>query len=118
MDSKKLAHVRQDIPKKNILTSAEIEEIKRTRRESRNSEKQNPEDARVTIENMAPEQIQDTVKKVREGNQINTINEVHETKEPPPKYENVMAEETVVLDAETKELKEKILRKNTPNQIH
>lgn len=41
MDSKKLAHVRQDIPKKNILTSAEIEEIKRTRRESRNSEKQN-----------------------------------------------------------------------------
>ena len=42
---------------------------------------------------------------------MNSINEVNETEEPPQEYENITAEETVELDAETKELKYEILRK-------
>ena len=48
---------------------------------------------------------------VRRGIQINSINEVNETEEPPREYENITAEETVELDVETKELKYEILRK-------
>ena len=69
MDASKLANVRQDKLKKNRLTSAEIEEIKRTAREPRNLEKRNPEDVKVRMENMAPEKIKGTLEEVRRGNQ-------------------------------------------------
>ena len=65
MDANKLANVREDILKKNRLTSAEIEEIKKTAREPTNSENQNPEDVRVEMQNMTREQIKDTVEQVR-----------------------------------------------------
>ena len=65
MDAKKLANVRRVILKKSGLTSGEIEEIKRTGREADNSEKQNPEDVTVRMENMTPGCIKDTVKQVR-----------------------------------------------------
>ena len=68
MDANKLANVRRDLLKKIRLTSTEIEEIKRTAREPTNSEKQSPEDVRVKIENLKPEQIKDTVEQVRQGN--------------------------------------------------
>ena len=69
MDASKLANVRRDKLKKNRLTSAEIEEIKRTAREPRNLEKRNPEDVKVRMENMAPEKIKGTLEEVRRGNQ-------------------------------------------------
>ena len=50
MDANKLVSVRRDIIKKNILTSTEIEEIKKTAGKPTNSEKQNPENARVRME--------------------------------------------------------------------
>ena len=60
---------------------------------------------------MTLKQIKDTVEKVREGNLINTINEVKETEEPPRENEEISEEENLQLDAETKELKDEILRK-------
>ena len=60
---------------------------------------------------MTLKQIKDTVEKVREGNLINTMNEVNETEEPSRENEKISAEENLQLDAETKELKDEILRK-------
>ena len=54
--------------------------------------------------------MKDAGEQFRQGNQINTINEVNETEEPPRENENVTAEEVVETDAETKELKDEILR--------
>lgn len=60
---------------------------------------------------MTLKQIKDTVEKVREGNLINTMNEVNKTEEPSRENEKISAEENLQLDAETKELKDEILRK-------
>ena len=60
---------------------------------------------------MTLKQTEDTVEKVREGNLINRINEVNETEEPSRENEKISAEENLQLDAETKELKDEILRK-------
>lgn len=60
---------------------------------------------------MTLKQIKDTVEKVREGNLINTMNEVNETEEPSRENKKISAEENLQLDAETKELKDEILRK-------
>ena len=54
--------------KKNRLTAAEIKEIKVKIRQSINTERQNPEDARVMLENSTPEQVQNTIQQVRQGN--------------------------------------------------
>ena len=39
---------------------------------NKKAEKQNPENARVRIENMTPEHIKDTEEQVRQRNEINT----------------------------------------------
>ena len=44
---------------------------------------------------MTLKQIKDTVEKVREGNLINTINEVKETEEPPRENEEISEEENL-----------------------
>ena len=44
---------------------------------------------------MTLKQIKDTVEKVREGNLINTMNEVNETEEPSRVNEKISAEENL-----------------------
>ena len=57
IDADKSTNVRQYILKKEKLTSAEIKEINGIVREPTNSEKQNPEDVRVRMENMTLERF-------------------------------------------------------------
>ena len=72
IDANKLANVRRDIMKKNRLTAAEIEmKIK----QPINTKQQNPEHARVRLENLTPEQVENTIEQVRQGNEINNINQ-------------------------------------------
>ena len=52
MDPNKVANVRPVILTKNRLTSAEIEDIKKTTKEPTYSEKQSPEDVGVRMEHM------------------------------------------------------------------
>ena len=59
----------------NRLTAAEIEEIKMKIRQPINTERQNPEDARVRLEKLAVEQVENTIGQVRQGNDINNINQ-------------------------------------------
>ena len=40
-----------------------------------NTERQNPEDARVRLENLTPEQVESNIEKVRQGNEINNMNQ-------------------------------------------
>ena len=101
MEAKKLANARRDRLKKNRLTSAEIEEIKKTAREPTKLEKQNPKNIRVRMENMTPEQIKDTVKKVRQDDQNNTLNIINETKKPHRENENVTTKQILEFDAGT-----------------
>ena len=75
IDANKLVNVRRDIMKKNRLTAAEIEEIKMKIRQPINTEQQNPEDAKVRLENLTPEQLENTIEQVRQGNEINNINQ-------------------------------------------
>ena len=44
---------------------------------------------------MTLKQIKDTVEKVREGNLINTMNEVNETEEPSRENEKISGEENL-----------------------
>ena len=71
IDTNKLANVRREIMKKNRLAAAEIEEIKMKIRESINTEQKNPQDARVRLENLTPEQVENIIEQVRQGNEIN-----------------------------------------------
>ena len=61
--------------KKNRLTAEDIEEINMKIKEPINTEQQNPEGARVRLENLTSEQVENTIKQVRQGNQINDINQ-------------------------------------------
>ena len=54
---------------------AEIEEIKMKIRQPINTKQQNPEDARVRLENLTPEQVENTIEEVRQGNEIININQ-------------------------------------------
>ena len=40
-----------------------------------NTEQQNPEDTRVRLKNLTPEQVENTIEQVRQGNEINNINQ-------------------------------------------
>ena len=71
INANKLANVRRDIR----LTAAKIEQIKMKIRPSINTERQNPEEGRVRLEKLAPEQVQNTIGQVRQGNDINNINQ-------------------------------------------
>ena len=61
------------------------------------------------MENLMPEQIENTIKQIRHGKEVNQQNQNPEMEQP---HENTrdMSEEREELDAETKEMKEKILR--------
>ena len=61
--------------KNSRLTAAEIEEIKMKIRQPVSTEQQNQEDARVRLENVTPEQVENTIDQVRQGNEINNINQ-------------------------------------------
>ena len=61
--------------KKNRLTAAEIDEIKMKIRQPINAKQQNPEDARVRLENLTPKQVENTIEQVRQGIEINNINQ-------------------------------------------
>ena len=60
-DANKLANVRRDKMKNNRLTAAEIEEIKIKIRQPINTEQQNPKDTRMRLENLTPEQVENTI---------------------------------------------------------
>ena len=61
IDANKLANVRRDKMKNNRLTAAEIEEIKIKIRQPINTEQQNPKDTRMRLENLTPEQVENTI---------------------------------------------------------
>ena len=61
--------------KNSRLTAAEIEEIKMKIRQPVSTEQQNQEDTRVRLENVTPEQVENTIDQVRQGNEINNINQ-------------------------------------------
>ena len=58
-----------------ILTAAEIKEIKVKIRQPIKTEQQNLKDARVSLENLTPEQVENTIEQEREGNEINNMNQ-------------------------------------------
>ena len=65
IDAKRLANVRRDIMKNNRLTAVEIEEINMKIKQPINAEQQNPDDARVMLENLTPEQVENIMEQVK-----------------------------------------------------
>ena len=87
--------------KNSRLTAAEIEEIKmKIRQPVSTTEQQNQEDARVRLENVTPEQVENTIDQVRQGNEINNIN--------PPVQQNNRFQENKTFVVENKETIEEI----------
>ena len=99
IDANKLANVRRDTMKKNRLTAAKIEEIKMKIRQPINTEKQNPEDARVRLENLIPEQVENTIEQVRQGSEINNINQPVQQEERFVENETFVVENKEVIEA-------------------
>ena len=64
IDTNKSANVGRHIMKNNRLTAAEIEEIKMKIMQPINTEQQKPEDARVRLENLIPEQVENIIQQV------------------------------------------------------
>ena len=71
IDANKLANIRRDIMNKKRLTEAEIEDIKKTVRKQTKTEKPKPKDVAVKLENLTPEQIENTVKQIRLRKEVN-----------------------------------------------
>ena len=109
IDPNKLANIRRDIMNKKRLTEAEIEDIKKTTRNQTKTEKPKPKDAAVKMEKLTPEQIENTVKRIRQKKKVNQQNQNTEMKQPQQNTRDT-PEEREELDAETKEMKEEILR--------
>ena len=86
--------------KNSRLTAAEIEEIKMKIRQPISTEQQNQEDARVRLENITPEQVENTIDQVRQGNEINNINQ--------PVQQNNQFQENKTFVVENKETIEEI----------
>ena len=78
IDGNKLANVRRDIMNKKRLTESEIEDFKKTIRKETKTEKPKPEDVAVKMENLTPEQIENTIKQFKQGEEINQQNQNHE----------------------------------------
>ena len=106
IDASKLANVRRDIVKKNRLTAAEIEEIKMKIRQPINTKQQNPEDARVWLENLTPEQVENTIEQVRQRNEINNINKPVQQEERFEENETFVAENKEAIE----EMKTEVLQ--------
>ena len=94
---------------KKRLTEAEIEDIKNTVKKQTKTEKPKSEDVAVKIENLTPEQKENTIKQIRQGKEVNQQNQNPEM-EQPQENKRDMPEEREELDAEIKEMKEEILR--------
>ena len=52
--------------KKNRLIATEIEGIKTKIRQPINTKRQNPKDGRVRLENVTPEQVENTIEHIRQ----------------------------------------------------
>ena len=79
--------------KKNRSTTvAEVEEIKMKLRQPTNTKQKNPEDARMRLENLTPEQVENTIEQIRQGNEINKINQPVQQEERFEENENFVAE--------------------------
>ena len=81
--------------KNNRLTGTEIEEIKIKIRQPINPKRQNSEDTIVRLENLAPEQVENTIGQVRQGSDINNINQ--------PSQQEEQFEENEIFVVENKE---------------
>ena len=73
IETNKLAKVRRNIMKKNRLTAGKTEEIKMKIRQPINTEQQNTEDARLRSKNLKPEQVENAIEHLRQGNEKNNI---------------------------------------------
>ena len=91
------------------LTEAEIEDIKKTVKKQTKTEKPKSEDVAVKMENLTPEQKENTIKQIRQGKEVNQQSQNTEM-EQPQENKRDMPEEREELDAEIKEIKEEILR--------
>ena len=109
IDANKLANFRQDIMNKKRLKEADIENIKKTIRKQTKTEKIKPEDIAVKVENLTPQQIQNTIKQIRQGKEVNQQNQNPEMEQPQENTRD-MPKERQDIDSETKEMKKKILR--------
>ena len=109
IDANKLANFRQDIMNKKRLKEADIENIKKTIRKQTKTEKIKPEDIAVKVENLTPQQIQNTIKQIRQGKEVNQQNQNLEMEQPQENTRD-MPKERQDIDSETKEMKKKILR--------
>ena len=67
--------------KKNRLIATEIEGIKTKIRQPINTKRQNPKDGRVRLENVTPEQVENTIEHIRQWNGINNINQAVQEEE-------------------------------------
>ena len=77
---------------KNRLTAADIEEIKMKIRQPINTRQKKPEDSRVRLENLTPEQVEKTTEQVTQRNKINNINQPVQQKERFEENETFVAE--------------------------
>ena len=109
IDANKLANVRRYITNKKRLTEAEIEDIKETVRKQTKAQKPEPENVAVKMENLTAEQIENTIKQIRQGKKVNQQNQNSEMEQLQGNTRD-MLEEKKELDAETKKMKDEILR--------
>ena len=61
------------------------------------------------MENLTPEQIENTIKQIRQGKEVNRQNQIPEMEQLQENTRD-MPEEREELDAETKEIKQEMLR--------
>ena len=90
------------------LIETETEDIKKTVKKETKTEKSKPEDVAVKMENLTPEQIENTIKQIRKGKKVNQQNQNPEMEQSQENTRD-MPEEREEPDAETKEMKEEIL---------
>ena len=115
IDANKLANVRRDIMKNNRLTATEIEEIKRKIRQPINTEQQNPEDSRVRLENLTLEQVENTIEQVRQGNEINNINQTVRQEERFEENETFVVENKEAIEEIKVEILEEFFKTQNMN---
>ena len=94
---------------KKRLVEAEIEDIKKTVRKQTKTEKPKPEDVAVKMKNLAAEAIENIIKHIRLRKEVQQQNQNSEMEQLQENTRD-MPEEREELDAETKEMKEEILR--------
>ena len=94
----------RDIVNKKRVTEVEIKDIKKTVRKQTEAEKLKPEEVTVKTENLIPEQIENTIKQFRKGEEVHQKNQNHEMEQPQESTRDI-PEEREESDAETKEMR-------------